>query len=160
MVLGRWAAPCARSSPESRKAVLPQGLSPSRTSQRRTVGDNMAVLGSPLAPLSNLERRLGVGSEALLAVAVLALAVGCASSSQRRGTVADTLTDVAPSTGAGHERRWPATVTVAACLHDGTRSAPTDTIPLSPMAKLMMTAAASVSLLTLAVVAARAVNVL
>ena len=40
-----------------------------------------------------------------------------------------------------------------------TAFSPTDTMPLSPKAKLMMTAAASVSLLTLAVVAARAVNV-
>ena len=41
-----------------------------------------------------------------------------------------------------------------------TAFSPTDTMPLSPRAKLLMTATASVSLLTLAVVAARAVNVL
>ena len=41
-----------------------------------------------------------------------------------------------------------------------TAFSPTDTMPLSGRAKLMMTATASVSLLTLAVVAARAVNVL
>ena len=41
-----------------------------------------------------------------------------------------------------------------------TAFSPTDTMPLSPRAKLLMTAAASVSLLTLAVVAARTVNVL
>ena len=41
-----------------------------------------------------------------------------------------------------------------------TAFSPTDTMPLSPRSKLMMTATASVSLLTLAVVAARTVNVL
>jgi hypothetical protein len=37
---------------------------------------------------------------------------------------------------------------------------PTDTLPLSARAKLLITATASVSLLTIAVVAARAVNAL
>ncbi len=41
-----------------------------------------------------------------------------------------------------------------------TAFSPTDTLPLSPRAKLLITATASVSLLTVAVVAARAVNAL
>ena len=41
-----------------------------------------------------------------------------------------------------------------------TAFSPTDTMPLSARSKLLFTAASSVSLLTLAVVAARAVNVL
>jgi len=41
-----------------------------------------------------------------------------------------------------------------------TAFSPTDTMPLSARAKALITAAAGVSLLTLAVVAARAVNVL
>ena len=41
-----------------------------------------------------------------------------------------------------------------------TAFSPTDTMPLSARAKAMMGAAAGVSLLTLAVIAARAVNVL
>ena len=43
---------------------------------------------------------------------------------------------------------------------NATAFSPTDTLPLSPRAKLLMMANAGVSLVTLAVVAARAVNIL
>ena len=43
---------------------------------------------------------------------------------------------------------------------NATAFSPTDTLPLSPRAKLLMMADAGVSLLTLALVAARAVNIL
>ena len=43
---------------------------------------------------------------------------------------------------------------------NATAFSPTDTMPLSPRAKLLMLAESAVSLLTLALVAARAVNIL
>ena len=43
---------------------------------------------------------------------------------------------------------------------NATAFSPTDTMPLSPRAKLLMMAEASLSLLTIALVAARAVNIL
>jgi len=45
-------------------------------------------------------------------------------------------------------------------LTNATAFSPTDTMPLSPLAKLLMAAQSVASLLTVAVVAARAVNIL
>ena len=61
-----------------------------------------------------------------------------------------------------HEANWlPGFIDyVFLSFTNATAFSPTDTLPLTPQAKLLMMAEASVSLLTVALVAARAVNIL
>jgi hypothetical protein len=61
-----------------------------------------------------------------------------------------------------HDRKWsPGFIDyVFVAFTNATAFSPTDTMPLSARAKLLSMAEAGVSLLTLALVAARAVNIL